>query len=128
MRVLPTKWRRKPAGIDTERNYVTVTLCRAYTKKNQETCSVQSAKKEKKYKKKVNGCCLSTLMAVRLSIEAVQHMTSSATHMSHSASPSSHIALFTCNHGNDAPKHQSSPWVVLTTTGWVGLGPLQQKY
>ena len=27
MRVLPTKWRRKPAGIDIERNYVTVTLC-----------------------------------------------------------------------------------------------------
>jgi len=26
MRVLPTKWRRKPAGIDMERNYVTVTL------------------------------------------------------------------------------------------------------
>ena len=27
MRVLPTKWRRKPAGVDTERNYVGVTLC-----------------------------------------------------------------------------------------------------
>jgi len=27
MRVLPTKWRRKAAGIDMERNYVTVTLC-----------------------------------------------------------------------------------------------------
>jgi len=27
MRVLPTKWRRKPAGIDMERNYGTVTLC-----------------------------------------------------------------------------------------------------
>jgi len=26
MRVLPTKWRRKPAGIDMERNCVTVTL------------------------------------------------------------------------------------------------------
>jgi len=26
-RVLPTRWRRKPAGIDTEQNYVTVTLC-----------------------------------------------------------------------------------------------------
>jgi len=26
MRVLPTRWRRKPAGIDMERNYVTVTL------------------------------------------------------------------------------------------------------
>ena len=26
-RVLPTRWRRKPAGIDTERNYVTVTAC-----------------------------------------------------------------------------------------------------
>ena len=25
--VVPTRWRRKPAGIDTERNYVTVTLC-----------------------------------------------------------------------------------------------------
>ena len=25
--VLPTRWRRKPAGIDTERNYVTVTAC-----------------------------------------------------------------------------------------------------
>jgi len=24
---LPTRWRRKPAGIDIERNYVTVTLC-----------------------------------------------------------------------------------------------------
>jgi len=28
LRVLPTRWRRKPAGIDTERNYVTVTLCK----------------------------------------------------------------------------------------------------
>ena len=28
IRVLPTRWRRKPAGIDIERNYVTVTLCR----------------------------------------------------------------------------------------------------
>jgi len=27
MRVLPTKWRRKPAGTDMERNYVTVILC-----------------------------------------------------------------------------------------------------
>ena len=27
MTVLPTIWRRKPAGIDMERNYVTVTLC-----------------------------------------------------------------------------------------------------
>jgi len=27
MKVLPTKWRRKPAGIDMERNYVSVTLC-----------------------------------------------------------------------------------------------------
>ena len=27
IRVLPTIWRRKPAGIDTERNYVTVALC-----------------------------------------------------------------------------------------------------
>jgi len=26
IRVLPTRWRRKPAGIDVERNYVTVTL------------------------------------------------------------------------------------------------------
>ena len=26
-RVLPTRWCRKPAGIDLERNYVTVTLC-----------------------------------------------------------------------------------------------------
>jgi len=26
-RVLPTRWWRKPAGIDTERNYVTVALC-----------------------------------------------------------------------------------------------------
>ena len=26
MRVLPTRWRRKLAGIDMERNYVTVTL------------------------------------------------------------------------------------------------------
>jgi len=25
--VLPTRWRRKPAGIDTEPNYITVTLC-----------------------------------------------------------------------------------------------------
>ena len=30
MRVSPTRWRRKPAGIDVERNYVTVTLCIAY--------------------------------------------------------------------------------------------------
>ena len=27
LRVLPTRWRRIPAGIDMERNYVTVTLC-----------------------------------------------------------------------------------------------------
>ena len=27
IRVLPTRWLRKPAGIDMERNYVTVTLC-----------------------------------------------------------------------------------------------------
>ena len=27
MKVLPTKWQRKPAGVDMERNYVTVTLC-----------------------------------------------------------------------------------------------------
>jgi len=27
LRVLPTRWRRQPAGIDMERNYVTVTLC-----------------------------------------------------------------------------------------------------
>ena len=27
LRVLPTRWRRKPAGIDMERNYVTVALC-----------------------------------------------------------------------------------------------------
>ena len=27
LRVLATRWRRKPAGIDMERNYVTVTLC-----------------------------------------------------------------------------------------------------
>ena len=27
MRVLPTRWQRKPAGIDMNRNYVTVTLC-----------------------------------------------------------------------------------------------------
>jgi len=27
LRVLPTKWRRKPAGIDMELNYATVTLC-----------------------------------------------------------------------------------------------------
>ena len=27
MRVLPTKWRRKPTGIDVERNDVIVTLC-----------------------------------------------------------------------------------------------------
>ena len=27
LRVLPTRWRRKPAGIDMERNHVTVTLC-----------------------------------------------------------------------------------------------------
>jgi len=26
-RVLPTRWRRKLVGIDTERKYVTVTLC-----------------------------------------------------------------------------------------------------
>ena len=39
---------------------------------------------------------LSMLIATRLSIEAVQHMTSNATHVSHSASPSCHSALFTC--------------------------------
>jgi len=27
LRVLPTRWRHKPAGIDVERNYTTVTLC-----------------------------------------------------------------------------------------------------
>ena len=27
LRVLPTRWRQKPAGIDTERNNVTVILC-----------------------------------------------------------------------------------------------------
>jgi len=27
LRVLPTRCRRKPAGIDMEQNYVTVTLC-----------------------------------------------------------------------------------------------------
>ena len=27
MRVLPTRWRRKPAGIDTELNYFTATVC-----------------------------------------------------------------------------------------------------
>jgi len=27
MRVLPTEWRRKPAGVDMERNYGTVTQC-----------------------------------------------------------------------------------------------------
>jgi len=26
VRVLPTRWRRKPAGIDVERNYITITL------------------------------------------------------------------------------------------------------
>jgi len=26
MRVLPTRWRRKPAGVDMSRNYVIVTL------------------------------------------------------------------------------------------------------
>jgi len=31
-RLLPTRWRRNPAGIDTERNYVTVTLCIAVTR------------------------------------------------------------------------------------------------
>jgi len=30
MTVLTTTWRRKPAGIDMERNYVTVTLCIRY--------------------------------------------------------------------------------------------------
>ena len=27
LRVLPTTWRRKPAGIDMERNYASITLC-----------------------------------------------------------------------------------------------------
>jgi len=27
LRVLPTRWRQKTAGIDMDRNYVTVTLC-----------------------------------------------------------------------------------------------------
>jgi len=40
---------------------------------------------------------LSTAMAARLSIDAVQHMTSSATHVSHMMSPSSHSPPFTCN-------------------------------
>jgi len=89
-----------------------------YTKKSR---NMRGSKcKKEKYKKKVIGCCLSTLMAVRLSIEAVQHMTSSATHMSHSASPSSHIALFTCNHGNDAPA-LSMGCVDNHGLGWVGF-------
>jgi len=33
LRVLPTKRRRKPAGIDMERNYVTVTLCISWNMK-----------------------------------------------------------------------------------------------
>jgi len=40
---------------------------------------------------------LSTLMEVRLSMEAVQHMTSKATQASHSASPSIQHESFTCN-------------------------------
>ena len=35
MRVLPTRWRRKPTGIDTNRNYVTVTLCMGLATKRQ---------------------------------------------------------------------------------------------
>jgi len=31
MRVLPTRWQRKPAGIDTSRNYATVALCIQFT-------------------------------------------------------------------------------------------------
>ena len=27
MKVLPTRWRRKPPGIDVNRNYTSVTLC-----------------------------------------------------------------------------------------------------
>ena len=40
----------------------------------------------------------STLMAVRLSMDAVQLMTSQAIHVSHSRSPSAHSPLFTCTH------------------------------
>jgi len=30
---LPTRWRRKAAGIDIKQNYVTVTLCTGWAKK-----------------------------------------------------------------------------------------------
>ena len=33
-RVLPTRWRRKPAGIDMDQNYVTVTLCVHYSEES----------------------------------------------------------------------------------------------
>ena len=88
---------------------------------------------------------LSMLMAMRWSIEAVQHMTSSATHMSHRASPSCHSALFTwtthahthththgsrdsqtdgfryCKFGDSARVLTSADRVGLGL-GWVGLG------
>ena len=40
---------------------------------------------------------LSMLIAARLRMDAVQHMTSNATQASHRASPSIHTPSFTCN-------------------------------
>jgi len=37
---LPTRWRRKPAGIDKKRNYVTVTLCIRYSQTDARFLSV----------------------------------------------------------------------------------------
>jgi len=52
---------------------------------------------------------LSTLIEVRLRIDAVQHMTSKATHMSHKASPSIQHESFTCTAACQAPQFTTSP-------------------
>jgi len=47
LRVLPSRWRRKPAGIDTERSYVIVTLCMHVLRTNRVRVSLQSIENTK---------------------------------------------------------------------------------
>jgi len=54
---------------------------------------------------------LSTLIAVRLRIDDVQHMTSNATHVSHSASPNRQMEPFTWT--DTWTQGRMSNWVVL---------------
>jgi len=54
MRVLPTKWRRNPAGVDMERNYVTVTLCIQYVKQTSPMFAVLCFSSDEKRTKKKN--------------------------------------------------------------------------